>query len=234
MKDAAAKKVEGMDALTAEQVAAYLDANPDFFKDRGALLDRLALPHEVPGATSLVTRQLGVLRERNQALRARLGDVLESAESNHALFEATLKATQALLALSRSVRGAEALAILGAHFAADAIALKVVVAEGQPAPVAALPPLQAEVLEATLGALLQAGPVCGALRPEEQTLLFDEPAYPSAIFARFPLSQGALVLAFGSRDGAHFTAAMGTLFFEFLGQTLAALLDPAPSRGGRG
>ena len=41
--------------------------------------------------------------------------------SNHALFEATLKATQALLALSRSVRGAEALAILQSHFAADAM-----------------------------------------------------------------------------------------------------------------
>jgi uncharacterized protein YigA (DUF484 family) len=61
--------------------------------------------------------------------------------------------------------------------------------------------------------------------------LFDEARYPSAIFARFPLGQGALLLAFGSRDGGHFTAAMGTLFFEFLGQTLAALLDPTPSGG---
>ncbi|MGB0317706.1 MAG: DUF484 family protein, partial [Pseudomonadales bacterium] len=113
--------------MTEAAVVAFLEANPDFFQKQPELLNKLMLPHDVPGATSLVTRQLGVLRERNQALRARLGDVLESAESNHALFEATLKATQALLALSRSVRGAEALAILRIHFAADAIALKAVV-----------------------------------------------------------------------------------------------------------
>jgi uncharacterized protein YigA (DUF484 family) len=217
--------------MTEAAVVAFLEANPDFFQRQPALLNKLELPHEVPGATSLVTRQLGALRERNQALRARLGDVLESAESNHALFEATLKATQALLALSRSVRGAEALAIIRTHFAADAITLKVVVPEGAGSPVPALPGVDAPALESTLGPLLQEGPACGALRPEEQILLFDEARYPSAIFARFPLGQGALLLAFGSRDGGHFTAAMGTLFFEFLGQTLAALLDPAPSGG---
>ena len=217
--------------MTEAAVVAFLEANPDFFQRQPELLNKLELPHEVPGATSLVTRQLGVLRERNQALRARLGDVLESAESNHALFEATLKATQALLALSRSVRGAEALAILRTHFAADAIALKTAVPEGTGNPVPALPVVSAPALESTLGPLLQEGPGCGALRPEEQILLFDEACYPSAIFARFPLRQGALLLAFGSRDGGHFTADMGTLFFEFLGQTLAALLDPTPSGG---
>ncbi|MGB0406662.1 MAG: DUF484 family protein [Pseudomonadales bacterium] len=215
--------------MTEAAVVAFLEANPDFFQKQPELLNKLMLPHDVPGATSLVTRQLGVLRERNQALRARLGDVLESAESNHALFEATLKATQALLALSRSVRGAEALAILQSHFAADAIALKTVVSEGAESPVPALPAVSASALENILGPLLSEEPACGALRPEEQTLLFDEARYPSAIFSRFPLGQGALLLAFGSRDGGHFTAAMGTLFFEFLGQTLAALLDPAPA-----
>jgi uncharacterized protein len=217
--------------MTEAAVVAFLEANPDFFQRQPELLNKLELPHEVPGATSLVTRQVGALRERNQALRARLGDVLESAESNHALFEATLKATQALLALSRSVRGAEALAILRTHFAADAIALKVVVPEGAASIVPALPVVSAEALDGALGPLLREGPACGALRPEEQILLFDEGRYPSAIVARFPLRQGALLLAFGSRNGSHFTAAMGTLFFEFLGQTLAALLDPAPSGG---
>ena len=58
--------------------------------------------------------------------------------------------------------------------------------------------------------------------------MFDEARYPSAILRASPWGKGVL-LAFGSRDGGHFTAAMGTLFFEFLGQTLAALLDPAPA-----
>ena len=59
--------------MTEAAVVAFLEANPDFFQKQPELLNKLMLPHDVPGATSLVTRQLGVLRERNQALRARLG-----------------------------------------------------------------------------------------------------------------------------------------------------------------
>ena len=155
--------------------------------------------------------------------------MLESAESNHALFEATLKATQALLALSRSVRGAEALAILQSHFAADAIALKTVVSEGAESPVPALPAVSASALENILGPLLSEEPACGALRPEEQTLLFDEARYPSAIFARFPLGAGRAPSRLRQPRRGALHRRYGHAVLRILGQTLAALLDPAPS-----
>ena len=41
-----------------------LRGQPDFFQKQPELLNKLMLPHDVPGATSLVTRQLGVLREQ--------------------------------------------------------------------------------------------------------------------------------------------------------------------------
>ena len=52
--------------MTEAAVVAFLEANPDFFQKQPELLNKLVLPHDVPGATSLVTRQLGVLRERNR------------------------------------------------------------------------------------------------------------------------------------------------------------------------
>ena len=51
--------------LTADQVAAYLKENPDFFINRDSLLAEITLPHESGKAISLLERQVRVLRERS-------------------------------------------------------------------------------------------------------------------------------------------------------------------------
>ena len=52
---------------TDEAIAEYLLANPDFFTRNSDLLADLQLPHSTGGAaTSLIERQVSMLRGRNQ------------------------------------------------------------------------------------------------------------------------------------------------------------------------
>ncbi len=44
--------------LTAEQVAAYLRAHPEFFVDHDELIPELRIPHQPGDAVSLVERQV--------------------------------------------------------------------------------------------------------------------------------------------------------------------------------
>ena len=58
-------------SLTPEQVAAYLQANPEFFVERDELLGEMRIPHQPGDAVSLVERQVMLFRtliEIGQAL----------------------------------------------------------------------------------------------------------------------------------------------------------------------
>ena len=55
--------------LDADIVADYLSNNKDFFSRYPELLHFLDFPHESGSATSLVERQVAILRERNIDLR---------------------------------------------------------------------------------------------------------------------------------------------------------------------
>ena len=73
--------------LSAENVAAYLDAHPDFFEGREALLGKMRIPHATGGAVSLVERQVQSLRERNGELEDHLRYLTQAARSNEILLE---------------------------------------------------------------------------------------------------------------------------------------------------
>ena len=83
--------------LTADQVAAYLKENPDFFINRDSLLAEITLPHESGKAISLLERQVRVLRERSIESRITLNTLLENARYNDQLFNVTRALIIALL-----------------------------------------------------------------------------------------------------------------------------------------
>ena len=66
--------------LTAEQVASYLHAHPEFFVDRDELLGEMRIPHQPGDAVSLVERQVRLLRERNIEMRHRLSQLMDVVE----------------------------------------------------------------------------------------------------------------------------------------------------------
>ena len=62
-----------VDALSADEVAAWLQRNPEFFESHRDMLSQLKLRHPHGGrAISLIERQVTVLRDANRMLEKRL------------------------------------------------------------------------------------------------------------------------------------------------------------------
>lgn len=72
--------------MRAEDVAQYLQDNPQFFEDHADMLAQINLPHPHGGRTiSLSERQLLTLRERVKELEKKLQELLAFAKENDAL-----------------------------------------------------------------------------------------------------------------------------------------------------
>src|SRR5476651_1957666 len=84
-------------SLEAAAVAAYLEANPDFFVEHEELLNAMLIPHQRGDTVSLVERQLKLLRERNIEMRHRLSQLMDVARDNDRLFEKTRRLNLALM-----------------------------------------------------------------------------------------------------------------------------------------
>lgn len=66
-----------------ERVARFLLANPDFFARRADLLSRMDIPHlRGEGTTSLIERQVQVLRDKHRREREQLQELVETAREN--------------------------------------------------------------------------------------------------------------------------------------------------------
>ena len=84
-------------SLEAAQIAAYLEAHPDFFVEHEELLPALRIPHRRGDTVSLVERQMKILRERNIEMRHRLSQLMDVARDNDRLFEKTRRLILALM-----------------------------------------------------------------------------------------------------------------------------------------
>ena len=72
--------------MRAEDVAQYLQNNPQFFEEHAETLTQINLPHPHGGRTiSLSERQLLALREKNKELEKRLRELIAFAQDNDAL-----------------------------------------------------------------------------------------------------------------------------------------------------
>src|SRR3990167_314498 len=72
--------------MRAEDVAQYLQDNPQFFEEHLETLAQIALPHPHGGRTiSLSERQLLALRDKNKELEKKLHDLIEFAKENDVL-----------------------------------------------------------------------------------------------------------------------------------------------------
>ena len=66
-------------------VIQYLQQNPSVLMAYPDVLSSLAIPHQVGGATSLVERQLRLLREENKQLRSKIEELVGIARDNEEL-----------------------------------------------------------------------------------------------------------------------------------------------------
>lgn len=217
-------------ALDETAIAEYLQRHPDFLHRYPEVLETLEVHHESGGATSLIERQVGRLRDQNRKLQARLDELIEAARNNETRVAQINSLAQALIVASDSAELACALRhCVQREMGVEAMfiglrGLEETIGDGDSA-IHCL--REGEARDSAVTHVFRRGkPLCGELTPAQKKALFgnDAPALASA--AMVPLGrhgvQGALVLA--SSDARHFAPDMGTLFLELMGELVTTAL----------
>ena len=204
--------------MRAEDVALYLQNNPQFFEVYAEMMSEITIPHPYGGRTvSLSERQMLALREKNKGLEKKLHELLEFAKENAALQHKVHQFTLALFC-ARDLMGLQETATRNLREIFDVPHVALHVWKG-------LPP-SAEVLSF---ADQQMQPVCAHHAVHDTAAWFGEAATHLRSFAYLPLrngeqSVGLLVLA--SEDAQRFYPEMGTLFLQRLAETISSALQP--------
>ncbi len=114
-----ASKAESLDP---ERVAAFLRDNPDFLDNRPELLADLSFTHATPaGVSSLIERQVSVLRAENQRCHEQLQALQQSQEASRTLIDLGHQLALDMLTAGTTDTAIRALfGFLEAHYEADA------------------------------------------------------------------------------------------------------------------
>lgn len=211
--------------VQAEQVAAFLRANPEFFVEQEELLSELRIPHQRGTTVSLVEHQVKLLRERNVEMRHRLSHLMDVARDNDRLFDKTRRLVLDLLdaaSLEEVVGAVED--SLRHEFQVPFVSL--ILFSDTPMTVGRW--VSSAEAHQAIGGLLSGGKtLCGVLRSHELAFLFGEQQREKiGSAAVVTINHQGLhgVLAIGSADPQHYKSSLGTLFLSYISEALARVL----------
>jgi hypothetical protein len=204
--------------MKADNVAEYLQKNPEFFNEHAEILTDLVIPHPYGGRTiSLSERQMLMLRERVKDLEKKLHDWMEIARENEALQNKVHQYT---------------LAIVGAH---DTAALQEI-ATRKLCEIFAIPHAiihlwkeQPPSTEVMAFADEHVKPVCAHQAVHDTQSWFGENASHLRSFAYLPLrnnSQSIGLLILASEDVQRFYPEMGTVFLQRIAEIVSCAVQP--------
>jgi uncharacterized protein YigA (DUF484 family) len=213
-------------AITADDVAVFLQANPGFFGQYADLLAHLNVPSPHGGrAISLNERQMQVMRETNRQLEAKLAELIGFGEENDAISEKVHRLAVALIAAETFQA---VIHLLNFHlcddFAVPHVALRL---WDRPEGIEDLPEFAAVSEELQVFAETLARPYCGSTSGFGTASWFGEHAPHIRSQALIALRNGGGtigMIALGSEDAQRFYADMGTLYLERLGEMVSAAL----------
>lgn len=214
-------------AVTAEQVAQYLQENPEFFINRDNLLTEITLPHESGKAISLLERQVTILRERSIESRHTLNVLMENAKYNDQLFNVTRALILALLAESEVSQIASATeANLNTQPGIDASSVILFSAEDlhnvDNARIES-----ADFLQDNFPTLIRdRKTICKNIEKSTAKLLFPNSGASIRSVALCPIGKDRMlgVLAIGNKAQDYFNADLDTLFLDFIGEVLESII----------
>lgn len=222
-----AKHNKEKSAVTAEQVAQYLQENPEFFINRDNLLAEITLPHESGKAISLLERQVKILRERGIESRRTLNSLMENAEYNDQLFSVTRTLILALLVEKDVAQITSATeANLNTQPGIDASSVIIFAAEDlhdvENARIESSDFLQDEF--PTL--LRDRKTICKNVKRETAKFLFPHRGSGIRSVALCPIGRERMlgVLAIGNKAQDYFNADLDTLFLDFIGEVLESII----------
>lgn len=220
------------DAVSGDDVAEWLKANPDFFMDHADVFSAMRIPHPQGGhAISMVERQLITLRDRNAQLEKQLAELIGYGQHNDGLIEKLHRLTLALL---RAPNAEVTLDVVNESMRSDfSIPFSAVRWWGGQ--------ITDSALEASLASSAEfrsyiAGldrPYVGPNAAHESRGWLGAEGSESRSFAYVPLTDGAVsgVLMLASEDGGRFTPDMATDVLTRLAHLTSAALARFVNRG---
>jgi uncharacterized protein len=229
--NSAAEKIEteSSNKLSAEDVASYLKANPEFFIEQEDLLADLSLPHESGKAISLLERQVTILRDRGIDARQKLNNLLENARNNDQLFDTTRNLVLALLRASDVTEIADvAQDQLSNQANIDSCEVIIVAREGLKTADSVRIESE-EILKKEFADVFRLKRThCGPIGEEQTQYLFPAQGKNIQSTALCPvISNGDILalIAFGNQSDNYFNVNLDTLFLDFIGHVVGAVLE---------
>ncbi|MBN9421017.1 MAG: hypothetical protein BGO63_06325 [Candidatus Accumulibacter sp. 66-26] len=212
--------------MKADEVAYYLQHNPQFFEHYAELISQIVIPHPHGGRTiSITERQMLSLRDKNKQLEGKMGELLQFGEENDTISEKMHRLGVAMIAAGTFQSVLHTLNFhLRDDFAIPHVALRL---WDRPAAADELPEFadvseELQVFAETLGQ-----PYCGSTAGFETSSWFGEASTHVRSQALIALRNGGGtigMIALGSEDAQRFYAGMGTLYLERLGEMASAAL----------
>lgn len=221
---------KAIDTEFEHQIVRYLRDHPAFFENHQGLLAGMLLTHESGSAVSLIERQVQVLREQKEELRARFQSLINTAQINEKLNN---NINSLILELLDAASLKEVINVIEqrirADFEADAIVVKLLASGNEVLKKHEdLTAWQQPALAIGEKVMTARQPVCGSLNPEQMQALFDDADIQSAGVVPLAADKDSKncygIIAIGSYDPQRFRSDMGTLFLSLLGQVLTRIL----------
>ncbi len=225
--DNQANERKEIDADESAQFIEFLRRHPDFLLQQPELLGQLEIPHATHGATSLIERQVGVLRDRNRQLESTLDELFSQARNNESLVERVhrlaltlIEATDLTSALAAIIGG------LRQTIGADEVTLALPAAWAEGQELEELRPLDTQ-WPSELAQLCESDqPRCGVFQATTIQYLFGERAehVSSAAIIPMRIDDEPVVIALGGHEAERFSEEMGTLFLSRVSELVSAAL----------
>ncbi len=212
--------------MRSDEVAQYLQQNPQFFEEHADLVAHMVIPHPHGGrAISITERQMLSLRDKNRQLEGKLNELLQFGEENDAISEKMHRLGVAMIAAASFQSVLHTLNFhLRDDFAIPHVALRL---WHRPSGLGELPEFAEVGEELMTFAETLVEPFCGSTAGFETSSWFGEVAPHIRSQALIAMRNGGGtigMIALGSEDGQRFYAGMGTLYLERLGEMASAAL----------
>lgn len=221
--------------ITADQVVSFLRAHPKFFIEQEDLLADLSLPHRSGKAISLLERQVTILRDRGIEARQKLNNLLDNARNNDQLFDTTRNLVLALLRAKNVTEIADVTQDqLSNHANIDAC--EVIVVDHPELRVSdSVRTASVDKLRTDFSDVFRLKRThCGTLTADQISYLFPNSGNKIKSTALCPvLSNGEVLalIAFGNQADNYFNINLDTLFLDFIGRVVGAVLDKQLAAG---
>ncbi|MFT5400209.1 MAG: hypothetical protein ACI822_001048 [Gammaproteobacteria bacterium] len=227
MNDASAESQQS-EQIDESKVIDYLHKNPEILMAYPQLFSSLQIPHQTEGAVSLVERQLKLLREQNQAYKAKIDELVSIARENEELNQ---RFHRLALELMNTDQLHDVLAMVQdqvqTFFYTDFVCFRFV--PGVSADSNILDGLcikpEGDIMSTLKPWLAGRTPICGQQSAKVNNALFGENLRigSSALIPLFHTSEMGF-LCLGSVSSDRFTKSIGTIFLQQLGELVSSRL----------